>query len=200
MNETTSNSTQTILSILFATLFFLPVLASAQIVSETSADSDSGGNSAGSGGTTTTGDSSASARTTTVIDGGSGVVDIQVKTETNGEVHTETIKKEIKAGEEVHISTTSSTKGATAKPKTEAKAKANVEASVTIGKTVQSNVTSSTFWSRIPLWKPFVQISSTTSEFGKPDKAFIRIHATSSPVDGLKSFIQRIFGIVIFWR
>ena len=181
----------------FVLALFLPVATGAQgIVSETTSESDTGGNTVGSGGITTSGDSSASVHTT-VQDGSSGssTVEIKIETKVDGEVYTETIKKEVKDGGKVRVSTSSTSKGKTSKEKAEVKA----GASVIVGKTIQSNIASSTFWSRIPLFKSFAPFSTTTgAEIS--DKTFVRIHATSSPVDGLKSFIQRIFSILIFWR
>lgn len=170
---------------------FSPFITSAQIVSETSSESDTGGNNAPSGGTVKTGNSSASSHTTTVMDGGVGTVEITTEVEENGEEYTNTTKKEVQGAIEVKASSGASSGG-------------EAETSISV-KTIQSSVASSTFWNR---FKPFFQISTpTTTEVQeettteKPERfSKASLSATSSVSIAINSFVERLLNVLIFWR
>lgn len=202
MNRETYKNKTIVLAVLFA--LFSPVLVSAQITSETSAESDTGGNR-GSG---TSGNASASSHSTTVIDGnGRGTVEVKVRTETNGVVQEETIKKEVQGTTEVRVSTTSKSAAqqkAEVKTKVEAKTEAGREDSAVQG---LSHVASTTFslWRTIPSWFSFGLKSTTTVKTNIEDDGRVlgmigRPHGTTTPGIGIRGFFAKMFDIVIFWR
>ena len=114
------NPTQRAFGATACALFTLAVLmaatpALAQIVSETSASSDSGGNAVGTGGSAITGSASASARTTSVAGSGieSGSVEVDVEITANGQAYEESIQKNIPAGGGVHVQVSADTSART---------------------------------------------------------------------------------------
>ena len=121
----------------------LSPVAYAQIESTAEAETDTGGNNAGSGGTVETGDSAASVQTTNVVGEGGGTVKVEVRTETNGEVKTESIKKTVPGGVNVRVSASSSGAVKTDVKRTETNGKVTV--------TVQSAATGT---SSAPFWAP----------------------------------------------
>ena len=138
------------LYILLVLAALLPGAAYAQVQSTTEAETDTGGNNAGSGGTVETGDSAASVQTTNVVGEGGGTVKVEVRTETNGEVKTESIKKTVPGGVNVRVSASSSGAVKTDVKKTETNGKVTV--------TVQSTATGT---SSAPFWaRPFMDIQT----------------------------------------
>lgn len=174
-------------------VFFVPVLALAQIHSDTSAESDTGGN-IGNG---TTGSASASSHSTTVIDGsGNGTVEVYIKTNTDGEVHEESIKKEVQGGVEVRVSTTSKPATKLTQP-TEAEAKVEAKTNVEIK---NEGGMFSTFWRSFPLWTSFSTEDTTTVEVKDDGRVLTMIERTESEDAGISSLFSTIVNIFIFWR
>jgi len=172
----------------------------AQINSETSAESETGGNT-GSG---STGNASASSHSTTVIDGsGNGTVEVHVRTETNGVVQEETIKKEVEGAVEVRVSTTSTSKsGAKPAPKTKTEAKAEATVEVKSGG-IFSRVASTTFWRNFSLWTSFTGSGTTTVEVedeGRVLSMIERPQGTTTANGGIRGLFSSIVNIFIFWR
>ena len=170
-----------------------PVFAYAQIESTTEAETDTGGNNAGSGGTVETGDSAASVQTTNVVGEGGGTVKVEVRTETNGEVKTESMEKEVSGGVQVNVKA-SSNSGDVKGVKTLEKGKVTV--------TVQGTGTPSGFWSRIPFptWFSKAGPESETSEVEQTIEIEIRDEAgTVSPFRNLYELFQKLFNFFTFF-
>ena len=138
------------LYILLVLAALLPGAAYAQIQSTTESEVDTGGNTVRQGGTIETGGSASSVKTTNVVGEEGGSVEIEVRTETNGEMKTESIKKTVPGGVNVRVSASSSGAVKTDVKKTETNGKVTV--------TVQSTATGT---SSAPFWaRPFMDIQT----------------------------------------
>ena len=170
-----------------------PVFAYAQIESTTEAETDTGGNSAGGSGAVETGASSASVQTTNVVGEGGGTVKVEVRTETNGEVKTESVEKEVSGGVQVNVKA-SSNSGDVNGMKAEEKGKVMV--------TVQGTGTPSGFWSRIPFptWFSRPGVESEASEMEQTIEIEIRDETeTASPFRNLHELFQKLFNFFSFF-
>jgi len=169
-----------------------PAFAYAQINSTTEAESDTGGNTAESGGVVETGSSSSEVKTTT-IGGEGGSVKVEVRTETNGEVKTETVEKEISGGANVNVKASSNSGGVKVESKEE-------NGKVTV--TVQGTGTPSGFWSRIPFptWFSRPGVESESSEAEQTIEIEIRDKTeTGSPFRNLHELFQKLFNFFSFF-
>ena len=170
-----------------------PVFAYAQIESTTEAETDTGGNNAGSGGTVETVDSAASVQTTNVVGEGGGTVKVEVRTETNGEVKTESMEKEVSGGVQVNVKA-SSNSGDVNGMKAEEKGKVTV--------TVQGTGTPSGFWSRIPFptWFSRPAVEPEASEVEQTIEIEIRDEAeTAPPFRNLYELFQKLLNFFTFF-
>src|SRR3989344_5354148 len=169
-----------------------PAFAYAQINSTTEAESDTGGNTAESGGVVETGSSSSEVKTTT-IGGEGGTVKVEVRTETNGEVKTESMEKEVSGGVQVNVKA-SSNSGDVKGVKTLEKGKVTV--------TVQGTGTPSGFWSRIPFptWFSRPAVEPEASEVEQTIEIEIRDEAeTAPPFRNLYELFQKLLNFFTFF-
>jgi len=181
------------LYVLLVLAALLPGAVYAQVQSTTEAETDTGGNTAESGGTVETGASSASVQTTNVVGEDGGTVKVEVRTETNGEVKTESVEKEVSGGIQVNVKA-SSNSGDVNGMKAEEKGNVMV--------TVQGTGTPRGFWSRIPFptWFSTAEPEPEASEVEQIIEIEIRDEAgTASPLRNLYELFQKLFNFFTFF-
>ena len=180
-----------------------PVATHAEITSTTEAEADTGGNTAEQGGTVETGSSGSQVKTTNVLGSEGGTVDIEIRTETNGEVRTESIKKQVPGGVEVNVTASSSGSVKTSVSKSEARGKVTM---IVSGNATSVATLSTSFWTRIPLlswfWRAGSESMSLDTESEVEGEGVVEgsvdEEEPSSPA-GFQAFFRKLFSFLPFF-
>jgi len=184
------------------TLLFIAALspsgALAQIVSTTESEVDTGGNSAG--GVVETGAAGSSVKTTNVVGEEGGTVEIEVRTETNGTIKTESIEKQVPGAVEVNVSATSKSGAVNVEKKVE-----QGKVSVTVNGTSES-ASNTPFWTRIPFPTWFWQAEPKDAELSEASEEGLEVEvasesglASSPPFGDLRGLFKRLFSFLSFF-
>src|SRR3989344_6618445 len=186
-------NTITLIFVLTCT-FAAPILTRAQILSETSAESDTGGNTAGNGASVAEGSSSASVRVTNLINAkGASTVEVEVETESDGDVRTESLRQRIEARKAVEIRVATSSHGIDVRS----------EVRVGIGEDDRSNTNtprvSNTFRAWVD-WLLSLRLSEKVLFIPQESSATTAPEKSTEDISGLSTFFRRFVDrLLTFW-